>query len=164
MTVNYRVGYGMHASNGIAFNHESPLRGIEFVTRKVTDAAARIKQGKQKEVRLGNIEVKRDWGFAGDYVEAMWLMLQQDGADDYVIATGQAVTVSDMCRIAFGHLGLRYEDHVVIDPKFYRPSEVDVSMGNATKAREQLGWVAKTDLESLITMMVESDMDRVSKE
>ena len=164
MTVNYRNGYGMHASNGIAFNHESPLRGIEFVTRKVTDAAARIKQGKQKVVRLGNIEVKRDWGFAGDYVEAMWLMLQQDCADDYVIATGKAVTVSDMCRIAFGHLGLSYEDHVVIDPKFYRPSEVDVSMGNATKARKKLGWVAKSDLESLITMMVESDMDRVSKE
>jgi GDPmannose 4,6-dehydratase len=164
MTINYRNGYGMHASNGIAFNHESPLRGIEFVTRKVTDAAARIKQGKQKIVRLGNIEVKRDWGFAGDYVEAMWLMLQQDCADDYVIATGKAVTVSDMCRIAFSYVGLNYEDHVVIDPKFYRPSEVDVSMGDSSKARDKLGWVAKTDLESLITMMVDSDMDRISKE
>lgn len=164
MTINYRNGYGMHASNGIAFNHESPLRSIEFVTRKVTDAAARIKQGKQKELRLGNIEVKRDWGFAGDYVDAMWLMLQQESADDYVIATGKAVTVKDMCSIAFDYLGLNYKDHVVIDPQFYRPSEVDVSMGDSTKARDTLGWVAKTGLESLITMMVDSDMDRVSKE
>lgn len=164
MTINYRNGYGMHASNGIAFNHESPLRSIEFVTRKVTDAAARIKQGKQKELRLGNIEVKRDWGFAGDYVDAMWLMLQQEYADDYVIATGKAVTVKDMCSIAFNYLGLNYQDHVVIDPQFYRPSEVDVSMGDSSKARDKLGWVAKTGLESLITMMVDSDMDRVSKE
>lgn len=164
MTINYRNGYGMHASNGIAFNHESPLRSIEFVTRKVTDAAARIKQGKQKELRLGNIEVKRDWGFAGDYVDAMWRMLQQESADDYVIATGKAVTVKDMCSIAFNYLGLNYKDHVVIDPQFYRPSEVDVSMGDSSKARDKLGWVAKTGLESLITMMVDSDMDRVSKE
>jgi GDPmannose 4,6-dehydratase len=164
MTINYRQGYGMHASNGIAFNHESPLRSIEFVTRKVTDAAARIKQGKQKELRLGNIEVKRDWGFAGDYVEAMWMMLQQDTAEDYVIATGNAVSVKDMCSIAFDYLDLNYMDHVVIDPLFYRPSEVDVSMGDSSKAREKLGWVAKTNLDSLITMMVDSDMARVSKE
>jgi GDPmannose 4,6-dehydratase len=130
----------------------------------VTDAAARIKQGKQKELRLGNIDVKRDWGFAGDYVDAMWMMLQQDTADDYVIATGKAVTVKDMCHIAFDYLGLNYKDYVVIDPKFYRPSEVDVSMGDATKARDKLGWTAKTSLETLITMMVDSDMVRVGKE
>jgi GDPmannose 4,6-dehydratase len=116
MTVNYRESFGLHASSGILFNHESPLRGIEFVTRKVTDAVARIKQGKQKELRLGNIDVKRDWGFAGDYVEAMWLMLQQDTPDDYVVATGLTTTVRDMCRIAFNHVGLKHEDHVVIDP------------------------------------------------
>ena len=164
MTVNYRERFDLHASSGILFNHESPLRGIEFVTRKVTDAVARIKQGKQKELRLGNIDAKRDWGFAGDYVEAMWLMLQQEAADDYVIATGQTTTVRDMCRIAFSHVGLTYDDYVVIDPNFYRPAEVDVLLGNSTKAQTNLGWKAKTTLVTLITMMVDSDMDRVSKE
>ncbi len=164
MTVNYRESFDLHASSGILFNHESPLRGIEFVTRKVTDAVARIKQGKQKELRLGNIDAKRDWGFAGDYVEAMWLMLQQEVADDYVVATGQTTTVRDMCRIAFAHVGLNHEDHVVIDPKFYRPAEVDVLLGNPAKAKAKLGWAASTDLQTLITMMVDADMGRVSKE
>ena len=164
MTVNYRESFGLHASSGILFNHESPLRGIEFVTRKVTDAVARIKQGKQKELRLGNIDAKRDWGFAGDYVEAMWLMLQQDTPDDYVVATGLTTTVRDMCRIAFNHVGLKHEDHVVIDPKFYRPAEVEVLLGNPAKAKAKLGWVAQTHLETLITMMVDADMVRVGKE
>lgn len=164
MTVNYRESFGLHASSGILFNHESPLRGIEFVTRKVTDAVARIKQGKQRELRLGNIDAKRDWGFAGDYVEAMWMMLQQDTADDYVIATGQTTTVREMCRIAFAHVGLNHEDHVVIDPKFYRPAEVEVLLGNPAKAKEKLGWSAKTDLQTLISMMVDADMARVSRE
>jgi GDPmannose 4,6-dehydratase len=164
MTVNYRESFGLHASSGILFNHESPLRGIEFVTRKVTDAVARIKQGKQNEVRLGNIDAKRDWGFAGDYVEAMWLMLQQDTPDDYVVATGLTTTVRDMCRIAFNHVGLKHEDHVVIDPKFYRPAEVEVLLGNPAKAKAKLGWVAQTNLETLITMMVDADMARVGKE
>ena len=164
MTVNYRESFGLHASSGILFNHESPLRGIEFVTRKVTDAVARIKQGKQKELRLGNIDAKRDWGFAGDYVEAMWLMLQQGKPDDYVIATGLTTTVRDMCRIAFNHVGLKHEDHVIIDPKFCRPAEVDVLLGNPAKAKAKLGWVAQTNLETLITMMVDADMVRVGKE
>ena len=164
MTVNYRESFGLHASSGILFNHESPLRGIEFVTRKVTDAVARIKLGKQKELRLGNIDAKRDWGFAGDYVEAMWLMLQQDKPDDYVVATGLTTTVRDMCRIAFNHVGLKHEDHVVIDPKFYRPAEVEVLLGNPAKAKAKLGWVAQTNLETLITMMVDADMVRVGKE
>lgn len=164
MTINYRESFGLHASSGILFNHESPLRGIEFVTRKVTDAVARIKQGKQKELHLGNIDAKRDWGFAGDYVEAMWLMLQQDAADDYVIATGKTTTVRDMCQLAFAHVGLKYEDYVVIDPKFYRPAEVEVLLGNPAKAKAKLDWVAKTDLQTLMTMMVEADMARVSRE
>jgi len=163
-TVNYRESYGMHASSGILFNHESPLRGIEFVTRKVTDAAARIKLGKQKELRLGNIDAKRDWGFAGDYVEAMWLMLQQDKPDDYVIATGVTTTVRDMCKIAFDHVGLDYQNHVVIDPKFFRPAEVDVLLGNPAKARERLGWKPKTGLVDLIRMMVDADLRRVGRE
>jgi GDPmannose 4,6-dehydratase len=164
ITVNYRESFGMHASSGILFNHESPLRGIQFVTRKVTDAVARIKLGKQKELRLGNIDTKRDWGYAGDYVEAMWLMLQQERGDDYVVATGRTTTVRDMCRIAFSHVGLKYEDHVVIDPKFFRPAEVDVLLGNPAKARENLGWGPKTSLEELITMMVDADMRRVGRE
>lgn len=164
MTVNYRESFDMHCSSGILFNHESPVRGIEFVTRKVTDAVARIKQGKQKELRLGNIDAKRDWGYAGDYVEAMWLMLQQDQPDDYVVATGRTTTVRDMCRIAFSLVDLNYEDYVVIDPKFYRPAEVDILLGNPAKAKEKLGWEAKTSLEELMTMMVEADMARVARE
>jgi len=160
-TVNYRESFGLHASSGILFNHESPLRGIEFVTRKVTDAVARIKLGKQKELRLGNIDAKRDWGFAGDYVEAMWLMTQQAAGDDYVVATGTTTTVRDMCDIAFGHVGLKTDDHLVIDPKFYRPAEVDVLLGNPAKAIAKLGWKPKTSLEQLITMMVDADMRRL---
>ncbi|PPU94138.1 GDP-mannose 4,6-dehydratase [Xanthomonas albilineans] len=161
-TVNYRESFGMHASSGILFNHESPLRGIEFVTRKVTDAVARIKLGKQRELRLGNIDSKRDWGFAGDYVEAMWLMTQQAEGGDYVVATGLTTTVRDMCKIAFGHVGLNMDDHLVIDEKFFRPAEVDVLLGNPGKAMEKLGWKPKTSLEQLITMMVDADMRRLS--
>jgi GDPmannose 4,6-dehydratase len=164
ITVNYRESYNFHASSGILFNHESPLRGIEFVTRKVTDAVARIKLGLQNELRLGNIDAKRDWGFAGDYVEAMWLMLQQQDADDYVIATGKTTTVRDMCKVAFEHVGLNYEDHVVIDPKFYRPAEVDVLLGNPSKALNKLDWKARTSLDILMKMMVEADLERVRRE
>src|SRR2546421_456258 len=163
-TVNYRESFGLHASSGILFNHESPLRGIEFVTRKVTDAVARIKLGKQKELRLGNIDAKRDWGFAGDYVEAIWLMVQQGQPDDYVVATGRSTSVREMCEIAFAHVGLHYKDHVVIDQKFFRPAEVDVLLGHAAKATARLGWKPRTSLEDLIAMMVEADMRRVTRE
>lgn len=163
MTINYRESHGLHASTGILFNHESPLRGIEFVTRKVTDAVARIKLGLQQELRLGNIDARRDWGFAGDYVVAMWLMLQQSQGDDYVVATGTTTTVRDMCQIAFSHAGLRYEDHVVIDPAFFRPAEVDVLLGNPDKARRQLRWAPTTSLEALITMMVDADLQRLQR-
>ena len=163
MTVNYRESFGLHASSGILFNHESPLRGIEFVTRKVTDAVARIKHGLQKELRLGNIDAKRDWGYAADYVQAMWLMLQQDKPDDFVIATGYTTTVRDMCRIAFECVGLKHEDHVVVDPQLYRPAEVETLLGNPTKAKEKLGWSPQTDLKTLISMMVEADLARVGK-
>ena len=163
-TVNYRESFGIHASSGILFNHESPLRGIEFVTRKVTDGVARIKLGKRNELRLGNVDAKRDWGFAGDYVEAMWLMLQQDKADDYVIATGVTTTVRDMCHIAFEHVGLDYEKYVVVDPALFRPAEVEVLLGNSAKAKERLGWVAKTSLHDLIAGMVEADLRRVKRE
>ncbi|MGO4702299.1 GDP-mannose 4,6-dehydratase [Dyella sp. 2RAB6] len=161
-TVNYRESYGMHASSGILFNHESPLRGIEFVTRKVAHAVASIKLGLQKELRLGNIDAKRDWGFAGDYVEAMWLMLQQAGADDYVVATGKTVSVRDMCELAFGHVGLKYQDYVVQDEKFMRPAEVDVLLGNPAKAKAKLGWEPRTTFEQLIAMMVDADLRRLS--
>lgn len=162
ITVNYRESFGLHASSGILFNHESPLRGIEFVTRKVTDAVARIKLGQQRELRLGNIDAKRDWGFAGDYVEAMWLMTQQPAADDYVVATGITTTVRDMCRIAFEHVGLCYEDYVVIDSAFFRPAEVDVLLGDPSKAMKTLGWKPRTSVEDLITMMVDADVRRLS--
>lgn len=164
MTVNYRESFGLHASSGILFNHESPLRGIEFVTRKVTDAVARIKLANQKELRLGNIDAQRDWGFAGDYVDAMWRMLQQDRADDYVIATGQTTTVRKMCQIAFDAVGLNYENYVVIDPAFFRPAEVDILLGDPGKAKGQLGWQANTSLEELIHMMVEADLVRVRRQ
>jgi len=164
MTVNHRESFGLHASSGILFNHESPVRGIEFVTRKVTDAVARIKLGKQKQLKLGNIDAKRDWGFAGDFVQAMWLMLQQGAADDFVIATGRTTTVRDMCRIAFGHVGLNYEDHVVIDPQLFRPAEVEVLLGNPAKAQAKLGWNASTSLEGLMAMMVDADLRRVERE
>ena len=164
MTINYRESYDIFGCCGILFNHESPLRGIEFVTRKVTDAVARIKLGVQNDLHLGNIDAKRDWGFAGDYVEAMWLMLQQDKADTYVVATGKTTTVRDMCKIAFEHVGLDYEKYVVIDPAFYRPAEVDLLLGNPQKAKEKLGWEAKTSLKELINMMVDADICRVKRE
>jgi len=164
ITVNYRESFGMHASSGILFNHESPLRGREFVTRKVTDGIARIKLGLASDLRLGNIDAKRDWGHARDYVKAMWLMLQQDKADDYVVATGRTVTVRDMCRIAFDHLGLEMDKYLVIDPKFFRPAEVDVLLGNPAKAQAALGWQAETTLEEMIREMVDADMQRLSSE
>ncbi len=160
-TVNYRESFRLHASSGILFNHESPLRGLEFVTRKVTDGAARIKRGLQRELRLGNLDAKRDWGYAGDYVDAMWRMLQQPEPDDYVIATGITTTVRDMCNLAFGHLGLDYRDHVVVDPKFFRPAEVEVLLGNPEKARARLGWSPRTSLSEMIEQMVDADLRRV---
>jgi GDPmannose 4,6-dehydratase len=164
MTVNYRESFGMYTCSGILFNHESPLRGIEFVTRKVTDAVARIKLGKQKELRLGNMEVQRDWGFAGDFVEAIWLMLQQPQPEDYVISTGTTTSVRQFCEMAFAYVGLNYRDHVVIDPKLFRPAEVDLLLGDASKAKAKLGWSPKTNLKSLIAMMVEADLRRVAAE
>jgi GDPmannose 4,6-dehydratase len=163
MTVNYRESFGLHASSGILFNHESPLRGIEFVTRKVTDGVARIKLGMAKELALGNMDAKRDWGHARDYVRAMWHMLQQDVADDYVIATGRTVSVRDFCKLAFEHVGLNMDDHVVIDPRFMRPAEVEVLLGDPTKARNKLGWVAETTLEQLVVEMVDADIKRLEK-
>ena len=161
-TINYRESFNIFGCSGIMFNHESPLRGIEFVTRKVTDAVARIKSGKQKDLHLGNIDAKRDWGFAGDYVKAMHLMLQQDHPDTYVIATGRTTTVRDMCKIAFDYVGLNYEDYVVIDPQFYRPAEVDLLRGDPSKAKKILGWEAETSLNDLICMMVDADLKRVN--
>jgi GDPmannose 4,6-dehydratase len=164
ITVNYRESFGLHASSGILFNHESPLRGIEFVTRKVSDGVARIKLGKAQELRLGNIDAKRDWGHAKDYVRAMWRMLQQEEPDDYVVATGRTTTVRDMCRIAFDHAGLDMEKHVIIDPAFYRPAEVEILLGDAAKARAALGWEPQIGLEDLIREMVDADLERVKNE
>ena len=161
MTINYRESYSMHASCGILFNHESPLRGIEFVSRKITDAAARIKLGMQRELRLGNIEAKRDWGYAADYVEAMWLMLQQDSGDDFVITSGRTTTVGELCDIAFSYLDLAYQDYIVIDPQYYRPAEVEVLLGDASRAKSKLNWQAKTSLEKMIKMMVDADIHRL---
>ena len=163
ITVNYRESFGMHASSGILFNHESPLRGIEFVTRKVSDGVARIKLGKATELRLGNIDAKRDWGHARDYVQAMWMMLQQEVPDDYVVATGRTTTVRDMCRIAFEHAGLDMGEHVVIDPAFYRPAEVEVLLGNPAKAQAKFGWQPTVALEELVAEMVEADLARHRK-
>ncbi len=163
MTVNYRESFGLHASSGILFNHESPLRGIEFVTRKVTDAVARIKLGLKDELRLGNIDAKRDWGHSRDYVRAMWLMLQQEKAEDYVVATGRSVTVRDMCRIAFDHAGLDIDRHLVIDPALFRPAEVDVLLGNPAKARTKLGWEATITLDEMIREMVDADVGRLNR-
>jgi GDPmannose 4,6-dehydratase len=162
MTVNYRESFGLHASSGILFNHESPLRGIEFVTRKITDGVARIKLGKQDKLALGNLDAKRDWGHARDYVKAMWAMLQQDTGDEYVIATGRTVSVRDFCELAFDHAGLKMEDHVEIDPRFLRPSEVDVLLGNPDKAKEKLGWEAEISLEQMVIEMVDADLKRLS--
>jgi len=160
MTVNYRESFGLHASSGILFNHESPLRGIEFVTRKVTVGAARIKLGLADELPMGNLDAKRDWGHARDYVRAMHLMLQQDVPDDYVVATGRTTTVRDMCHLAFAHVGLNYQDYVKVDPAFLRPAEVDVLVGNPAKAKAKLGWQATTSLEEMIAEMVEADLIR----
>jgi GDPmannose 4,6-dehydratase len=161
LTVNYRESYGIYATSGICFNHESPRRGREFVTRKVSEAAARIKLGLQHELRMGNLDADRDWGFAGDFVRAMWLMLQQDEPDDYVIATGTANTVRTLCDIAFSRVGLNYRDYVVMDPAFIRPAEVDRLLGDPSKARRKLGWEPKVDFEELVAMMVDADLDRL---
>ena len=160
ITVNSRESFGLYAVSGILFNHESPRRGTEFVTRKVTDAVARIKLGQQKEVRLGNLEARRDWGFAGDYVEAMWMMLQDDEPDDYVIGTGDTRTVRELCEAAFGHVGLDYRDYVKQDPKFFRPAEVDLLVADASKARAKFGWTPKVSFHELVRMMVEADLER----
>jgi GDPmannose 4,6-dehydratase len=162
MTVNYRESFDMFACSGILFNHESPLRGLEFVTRKVTDAVARIKLGKANELAMGNIDAKRDWGHARDYVEGMWKMLQHDVADDYVVATGRTVTVREMVNVAFSHVGLKSEDYLRIDPQFFRPAEVDVLLGDPTKAKTVLGWEATTTMEDMIREMVDADLARHS--
>ncbi len=159
MTINYRESYGMHASSGILFNHESPRRGPEFVTRKVTQAVARISLGLQDQIALGNLDAKRDWGFAGDYVEAMWLMLQQDEADDYVVATGETHSIRELLDVAFRHVGIDdWADKVVQDPRFFRPAEVDLLIGDPSKAREKLGWTPKVGFEELVRMMVDNDL------
>ncbi|MEA2641468.1 MAG: GDPmannose 4,6-dehydratase [Chloroflexota bacterium] len=163
ITVNYRESYGMHASSGILFNHESERRGLEFVTRKISHAVARIKLGLDKEVRLGNLDAKRDWGYAPDYVRAMWRMLQQDQADDYVVATGETHSVREFCQLAFEHVGLDYTKYVVQDERFMRPAEVDMLVGDATKARTVLGWEPETTFEQLVGRMVEGDLELVSR-
>ena len=162
ITVNYRESYGMHASSGILFNHESPRRGIEFVTRKITHNVARIKHGLQRELPLGNLESQRDWGFAGDYVQAMHLMLQQDAPDDFVVATGETHTVREFCEIAFSAVGLNWEDHVILDPRFMRPAEVDLLVGTPEKAAKILGWKPQVGFAELVAMMVEADMAAVA--
>ncbi len=160
-TVNYRESFGLHATSGILFNHESPLRGVEFVTRKVTDGVARIKLGLSRELSLGNIDAQRDWGHARDFVHAMWLMLQQEKPDDYVVATGRTTTVRAMCEIACAHVGIEMDQHVRIDPGLYRPAEVDKLLGDPAKAQRVLGWTATTSLETLIQEMVEADLARL---
>ena len=164
ITVNYRESYHLYACSGILFNHESPRRGLEFVTHKVTHAAARIKLGLQKEVRLGNLDAQRDWGYAGDYVKAMWLMLQQDEPEDYVVATGETHSVRELCDVAFRCVGLDYDDYVVIDERFYRPAEVDLLIGDSSKARQKLGWEPKVSFEELIEMMVKADLAALQEE
>ena len=159
ITINYRESYDLHASSGILFNHESPRRGLEFVTRKISHGVARIKLGLDTEIRLGNLDAQRDWGFAGDYVKAMWLMLQQDQPDDYVVATGESQTVREFWQLAFDHVGLDWEKHVVVDEKFFRPAEVDLLIGEPTKAHDKLGWKPETSFESLVQMMVSGDLD-----
>jgi len=159
MTVNYRESYGLHASSGILFNHESPRRGLEFVTRKISHGVAQIKLGNQTELRLGNLDAHRDWGFAGDYVDVMWRMLQADEPDDFVICTGESHSVREFCDIAFARAGLNYEDHVVIDERFFRPAEVDLLVGDSSKAHRELGWETKTSFEDLVHMMVDADLE-----
>jgi GDPmannose 4,6-dehydratase len=162
ITVNYRESYDLFAVSGILFNHESPRRGLEFVTRKVTDGVARIKLGLAQDLRLGNLDARRDWGFAGDYVEAMWLMLQQSEADDYVVATGETHTVKKLVEIAFEHAGLEWEKHVKLDPAFIRPAEVDLLVGDPSKAMKKLGWKPKVSFEQMTRMMVDADIERLS--
>jgi GDPmannose 4,6-dehydratase len=164
ITVNYRESYGIHASNGILFNHESPRRGETFVTRKVTRAAARIKHAVQDKLFMGNLDAKRDWGFAGDYVEGMWLMLQQDKPDDYVLATGETYSVKEFLEAAFSHLDMDWKKYVEVDPRYFRPAEVDLLLGDATKARTQLGWQPKVGFKELVKMMVDADMEEVRQE
>ena len=163
ITVNYRESFGLFASSGILFNHESPRRGLEFVTRKISDGVARIKLGRAKELRLGNLEAQRDWGFAGDYVEAMWRMLQQDQPDSYVIGMGETHSVREFCEIAFGHVGFDYKDFVIQDERFYRPAEVDLLISDPSKARTMLGWEPSVTFKELVTMMVDADVERVKK-
>jgi len=163
ITINYRESFNIFATSGILFNHESPRRGLEFVTRKITDAAARIKLGLAKELRLGNLESQRDWGFAGDYVEAMWLMLQQDEPDNYVIGTGETHAVREFCEIAFSHVGLDYKEYVVLDEKFYRPAEVDLLVSDPSKARNVLKWEPSVSFKELVIMMLDSDLARLKK-
>jgi GDPmannose 4,6-dehydratase len=162
ITVNYRESYGIFACSGILFNHESPRRGLEFVTRKITHGVARIKLGLANELRLGNLQAKRDWGFAGDYVRAMWLMLQREQPDDFVVSTGQTHTVEEFVRLAFAHVGLDWQRYVVVDPQFYRPAEVDLLLGDPAKARRQLGWRPEVSFEQLVTLMVDSDVAALS--
>ena len=164
LTVNYRESHNIFACSGILFNHESPLRGSEFVTRKISQSVARIKHGLQKKLRLGNLAAQRDWGFAGDYVRAMWLMLTQDQPDDYVIATGEKRSVQDFCELAFAHVGLNWEDHVEVDEELLRPADVHTLCGDATRARERLGWRPEVTFEELVVMMVEADLRQVEKE
>jgi GDPmannose 4,6-dehydratase len=164
ITLNYRESYGLYAVSGILFNHESPRRGKEFVTRKITDGVARIKLGVQKELRMGNLDAKRDWGFAGDYVRMMWMMLQQEQPDDYVVATGETYSVRDFCEMAFARVGLNWEDYVVVDPKFLRPAEVDLLLGDPTKAKAKLGWEPQVKIQDLVNMMVDADLERVERE
>ena len=164
ITVNYREAYGLHASCGILFNHESPRRGETFVTRKISRAVGRIKCGLQKRLRLGNLEAQRDWGFAAEYVEAMWVMLQQEKPDDYVVATGQTNSVRQFCQKAFARVGLDYQDYVDIDPTYYRPTEVDILLGDASKAKAKLGWTPKTDLDGLVNLMVDADLELAERE
>jgi GDPmannose 4,6-dehydratase len=164
ITVNYRESYDLHASCGILFNHESPRRGETFVTRKITRAVGRIKLGMQKKLYLGNIDALRDWGFAGDYVEAMWLMMQQPTADDYVISTGKMITVREFCQLSFGHVGLDYKDFVEIDPRYFRPAEVEQLLGDCSKAQRVLGWKPKVDVKGLAVMMVENDLELARRE
>jgi GDPmannose 4,6-dehydratase len=159
ITVNYRESYGLHATSGILFNHESPRRGLEFVTRKIANGAARIKLGLDRELRLGNLESQRDWGWAPDYVKAMWLMLQQDRPDDYVIATGETHSVREFCGIAFSHVGLNFQDHVVLDERYMRPAEVDLLIGDSSKARATLSWHPSIDFPKLVQEMVDADLE-----
>jgi GDPmannose 4,6-dehydratase len=163
ITINYRESFDMYATSGILFNHESPRRGIEFVTRKISSTVAKIKLGQAKELRLGNLESQRDWGFAGDYVEAMWMMLQRPEPDNYVIGTGETHAVREFCELAFGCVGLNYQDYVIQDPRFYRPAEVDLLISDPTKARTELGWEPQVSFKELVEMMVEADLQRLSK-